>query len=61
MLTDKEKMDETRKHYEVPIAQKANLTLREATAHFNIGEKKIKEPTDGRNCRMYCFVAPKGL
>ena len=54
-------MDETRKHYEVPIARKANLTLREATAHFNIGEKKIKEPTDGRNCRMYCFVAPKGL
>ena len=35
---------------EVPISKKAFLTVHEAAAYFNIGEKKLRELTNGDRC-----------
>ncbi len=39
---------------EVPIADKAFLTIDEAAAYFNIGLHKLRELTDGEN-NPYCI------
>ena len=36
--------------YEVPIYEKSNLTLEEASAYFNIGINKLREISDDDNC-----------
>lgn len=46
---------------EVPISEKCLLTLTEAAAYFNIGEKKLKELTDEDNCPYVLFCGSKRL
>ncbi|MBR1450789.1 MAG: excisionase [Eubacteriales bacterium] len=47
--------------YYVPIHEKANLTLDEAAAYFNIGRDKIRKLTDDPNCEFVLFVGEKRL
>ena len=42
---------------EIPIWEKANLTIEEAAVYFNIGQNKLSELTKIRNCT---FVLHKG-
>ncbi len=42
--------------YEVPIWEKSNLTLEEASAYFNIGINKIRELSNGRDCTFVLWV-----
>ena len=46
---------------EVPVAQKANLTVQEAASYFNIGEKKIRELTEGDRCPFVLYCGSKRL
>lgn len=47
--------------YQVPIYEKANLTLDEAAAYFNIGKDKIRELSNAPNCEYVLFVGEKRL
>ena len=47
--------------YQVPIPQKANLTLDEAAAYFNIGRDKIRQLSEAPNCNFVLFVGEKRL
>ena len=46
---------------EVPIWEKANLTLKEAALYFGIGQNKLREMTDMRNCNFVLVVGTKRL
>lgn len=46
---------------EVPIWEKANLTLKEAALYFGIGQNKLREMTDMRNCNFVLIVGTKRL
>ena len=37
----------------IPIWQKANLTLEEAAAYYNIGLNKLRQITDEKQCERY--------
>lgn len=45
----------------VPIWEKANLTLDEAAAYFNIGKHKLRQLTNDPNCEYVLFVGEKRL
>lgn len=45
----------------VPISEKANLTLEEAAAYFNMGKDKIRELTDEKNCTCVLWNGSKRL
>ena len=45
----------------VPIREKANLTIEEATAYFGIGTNKLRAMTDGANCPFVLWVGSKRL
>ncbi len=47
--------------YQVEIHNKANLTLDEAAAYFNIGKEKIRQLTNDPNCKCVLFVGEKRL
>ena len=47
--------------YEVPIYEKSNLTLEEASAYFNIGINKLREISDDDNCTFVLWVGNKRL
>lgn len=47
--------------YEVPIWEKANLTLEEAAAYFNIGVNKLRELTNDEDCPFVLYVGNKRL
>ncbi len=47
--------------FEVPIWEKANLTLEEAAAYFNIGINKLRELTDSDDCPYVLWVGNKRL
>lgn len=49
------------KQYEVPIWEKVNLTLEEASAYTGIGINKLREITNERNCDFVLFVGKKRL
>ncbi len=51
----------THRRIEVPVAQKANLTVQEAAAYFNIGEKKLRELTEGDRCPFVLYCGSKRL
>ena len=53
-------MDTVKKN-DVPIWQKANLTIEEAAEYFNIGRNKIRELTDDERCKFVLFVGTKRL
>ncbi len=46
---------------EVPIWEKANLTLEEAAAYFNIGVGKLREITSKEDCKFVLWVGNKRL
>ena len=46
---------------EVPVWEKSNLTLEEASEYYNIGVKKIKELTNSENCEFVLWVGKKRL
>lgn len=45
---------------EVPIWEKSNLTLEEASAYFNIGVNKLRQISDA-DCRFVLWVGNKRL
>ncbi len=46
---------------EVPVWEKANLTLEEAAAYSNIGINRLRELSDMDNCPFVLFVGNKRL
>lgn len=46
---------------DIRIAEKAFLTLREAASYFNIGQDKIRQLTDERDCTFVLFNGSKRL
>ena len=46
---------------EVPMWEKANLTLEEAAAYFNIGVGKLREITSKEDCKFVLWVGNKRL
>lgn len=46
---------------EIPIWEKSNLTLEEAAAYFNIGQNKLRELTNDKNCSFVIWVGSKKL
>ena len=46
---------------EVPIWEKANLTIEEAAAYFGIGMNKLRELTEDEQCKFVLFVGTKRL
>ena len=47
--------------YEVPLWEKANLTIEEAAAYFGIGENKLRELTSDENCKFVLWIGTKRL
>ena len=47
--------------YDVPIWNKANLTIEEAAAYFGIGMNKLRELTEDEQCKFVLFVGTKRL
>ena len=45
----------------VPIWEKSNLTLEEASAYSGIGVNKIRDLSNERNCSFVLFVGTKRL
>ena len=46
--------------YEVPIWEKANLTIEEAAAYFGIGMNKLRELTEMKTASLSSTSAPSG-
>ena len=46
---------------EVPIWRKCNLTIYEAVAYFNIGEKKLRELVEDNDCPYVLYIGTKRL
>ena len=46
---------------EVPIWEKANLTLEEAAVFSNIGINRLREISDDKNCPFVLWVGSKRL
>lgn len=46
---------------EVPLWEKSNLTLEEASAYFGIGVNKLRQLTDEKNCRFVLWCGSKRL
>lgn len=46
---------------EVPVWQKANLTLEEAALYSNIGINRLRELTEEPGCKFVLFVGKKRL
>jgi excisionase family DNA binding protein len=46
---------------EVPVWEKANLTLEEAAAYSNIGINRLRELSDADHCPFVLFVGNKRL
>ena len=46
---------------EIPVWEKADLTLEEAAAYSNIGINRLRELSDGDQCPFVLFVGNKRL
>jgi len=47
--------------YEVPLWEKAALTLEEAAAYSNVGVNRLREISDAENCNFVLWVGKKRL
>ena len=47
--------------YDVPIWNKANLTIEEAAAYFGIGMNKLRELMEDENCKFVLYIGSKRL
>ena len=45
-----EKGEKQKEKIQIPIWEKANLTIQEAAVYFNIGEKKLREMSNNPKC-----------
>ena len=45
----------------IPVWEKANLTITEAAAYFNIGETKIRSLSDDDDCTFVLWCGRKRL
>ena len=45
----------------IPVWEKANLTITEAAAYFNIGENKIRSLSDDDDCTFVLWCGRKRL
>ncbi len=45
----------------IPIWEKSNLTLEEASAYSNIGVNKLRELSDNKHCDFVLWVGSKRL
>ena len=45
--------------YDVPIWNKANLTIEEAAAYLGIGMNKLRELTEDENCKFVLYIGSK--
>ena len=45
----------------VPIWEKVNLTLEEAAACFGVGQNRLRELTEDKQCKFVLFVGTKRL
>lgn len=45
----------------IPIWEKSNLTLEEASAYFNIGINKLRQLSDDENCSFVLWCGSKRL
>lgn len=50
-----------RMKYEVPVWEKAALTLEEAAAYSNVGVNRLREISDAENCNFVLWVGKKRL
>lgn len=46
---------------DIPIWEKANLTLEEAAAYFGVGINKLRQLTDDSNCKFVLWCGSKRL
>ena len=46
---------------EVPLWEKPNLTLEEASSYFNIGINKLRELSNANNCDFVLWIGTKRL
>lgn len=46
---------------EVPVWEKATLTLEEAAAYSNMGVNRLREISDAENCNFVLWVGKKRL
>ena len=46
---------------EIPVWEKANLTLEEAAAYSNVGVNRLREISDAENCNFVLWVGKKRL
>lgn len=46
---------------EIPIWEKSNLSLEEASAYSGIGMNKLREITSDKNCKFVLWVGNKRL
>lgn len=46
---------------EVPIYEKSNLTIEEAAAYSGIGRNKLRELTEGEDCKFVLWIGNKRL
>ena len=46
---------------QIPVWEKANLTLEEAAAYFGIGVNKLRELSDKDGCKFVLWVGNKRL
>ena len=46
---------------EVPVWEKATLTLGEAAAYSNVGVNRLREISDAENCNFVLWVGKKRL
>ena len=46
---------------EVPLWEKPNLTLEEASSYFNIGINKLRELSNADNCDFVLWIGTKRL
>ena len=47
--------------YEVPIWEKANLTLEEAAAYSGVGINKLRKISDSESCPFVLWIGTKRL
>lgn len=47
--------------HEVPIWEKANLTLEEAAACFGVGQNRLRELAEDEQCKFVLFVGTSRL
>lgn len=56
-----EYLSSEKKHDDVPIWEKSNLTLQEASKYSGIGINKLRELSDDDNCEFVLWVGSKRL